>query len=299
MQYCAESVQGGRRHMEDRHVSVAHGDAEFHAVYDGHGGAEAADFLAAELHPETFRQLQRLPERTPERVEAAVRRAFDLVNGRLRTQRGLGPWVGSTATVLLLWGGHRHALCAGVGDSEAVLLRRGEGASPLVRTHKPDHPDELRRIQRAGGFVEAGRVDGRLAMSRSFGDFGYGAKVTCVPDCRYVRLRPAHEGFVLATDGVWDEVAHEEAARVRGCAELVALAQRRGSQDNATALAVPVAPPADAPAAAATPDPLWLLAGLGALALLAAGMRVPAAVLGAALALAALPQSMKATRMAR
>ena len=39
--------------------------------------------------------------------------------------------------------------------------------------HKPEDPTELQRIQMSGNYVDGGRVNGRLALSRAFGDFEY------------------------------------------------------------------------------------------------------------------------------
>lgn len=39
--------------------------------------------------------------------------------------------------------------------------------------HKPDLPEETARIIKAGGFVEANRVDGGLNLGRSLGDLFY------------------------------------------------------------------------------------------------------------------------------
>lgn len=61
---------------------------------------------------------------------------------------------------------------ANIGDSRAVLSRDGN-AIPLSTDHKPDLPTEKNRIQKAGGFVKLGRVNGTLSLSRSFGDFQY------------------------------------------------------------------------------------------------------------------------------
>ena len=43
----------------------------------------------------------------------------------------------------------------------------------MSEDHKPDNPGELSRIKRSGGFVEEGRVNGMLALSRALGDFEY------------------------------------------------------------------------------------------------------------------------------
>lgn len=56
------------------------------------------------------------------------------------------------------------------GDSRAVLCQKGK-AVPLSFDHKPSDPGELQRITNAGGWVDACRVNGYLALSRAIGDF--------------------------------------------------------------------------------------------------------------------------------
>ncbi len=54
-------------------------------------------------------------------------------------------------------------------------------ARELSTDHKPDLPGEKRRIERADGFVEDGRVNGMLALSRAIGDFEYKNNPTLGP----------------------------------------------------------------------------------------------------------------------
>ena len=60
----------------------------------------------------------------------------------------------------------------------------------MSEDHKPDNASELARIQRAGGFVEEGRVNGMLALSRALGDFEYKSSPNLAPKDQVVSCFP-------------------------------------------------------------------------------------------------------------
>ena len=97
-----------------------------------------------------------------------------------------GPQAGSTCVVAVLRGDK--LVVANAGDSRAVLCRQGQ-AVEMSRDHKPMDEDERARIQKAGGFVQEGRVNGSLALSRAIGDLEYKQSKTLPPDEQIVTAR--------------------------------------------------------------------------------------------------------------
>lgn len=57
---------------------------------------------------------------------------------------------------------------------------------PLSFDHKPFNEEETKRILCAGGKVEAQRVNGNLAVSRSLGDYFYKRDTSLAPDKQLV-----------------------------------------------------------------------------------------------------------------
>ena len=60
--------------------------------------------------------------------------------------------------------------CINVGDSRAVLCRKGRAIN-LSFDHKATSKKEQKLVKQRGGYMLAGRVLGKLAITRAFGDF--------------------------------------------------------------------------------------------------------------------------------
>lgn len=80
------SAQGGRKYMEDVVCGVVREDPEpyaFFAVYDGHGGNEAAAFAAEHLHGELVGCRGFWEKQDDDQVLRAIRDAFMSTHRRM------------------------------------------------------------------------------------------------------------------------------------------------------------------------------------------------------------------------
>ncbi|OEL36863.1 putative protein phosphatase 2C 8 [Dichanthelium oligosanthes] len=251
---------------------------EMFAVYDGHGSAEVSETCRERLHVVLAEEVARLQlgngggEDGGARWKEAMLASFARVDGEVtafqiaeaankKPDPDAPSTEGSTAVVVVVE--PRRIVVANCGDSRAVLCR-GARPVPLSTDHKPDRPDELARIESAGGLVlnwHGPRVQGVLATSRSIGDFSLKPSVSGEPEVTVTERTPNDEFIVLASDGLWDVLTNDEVINVaRNClcgraamnlpddvhgktasdaaALLVEFARRKGSRDNISVVVV-------------------------------------------------------------
>nr|XP_032823480.1 protein phosphatase 1E-like isoform X2 [Petromyzon marinus] len=257
-QISLHAIKNTRRKMEDRHVifqdlnalftsEEEEDDQAYFAIFDGHGGVDAAIYAATHLHVSLAREgsFRRDP------LEA-LRRAFCQTDQRFVLKARQENWrCGSTGVVTLIRGNELHV--AWLGDSQVILVRKGSPVE-LMSPHKPDREDEKKRIEALGGCViwfGAWRVNGTLSVSRAIGDMEHKPYVSCDADCATFPLDGSEDYLLLACDGFYDTVQPDEAARIVGehlrendgdpamlAHRLVASARDAGSSDNITVLVV-------------------------------------------------------------
>lgn len=237
--YGVTSVCGRRRDMEDT-VSARPGFLDGHhffGVFDGHGCSHVATSCGERMHEIVAEEATTAAASVSDeaaRWRDVMEKSYARMDAEAVGSRGnAGPaptcrcemqlpkcdHVGSTAVVAVV--GPRHLVVANCGDSRAVLCSGGV-AIPLSSDHKPDRPDELERIQAAGGrviFWDGARVFGMLAMSRAIGDSYLKPFVISDPEVRVVERKDGEDEFlILASDGLWDVVSNEVACNVvRAC----------------------------------------------------------------------------------
>jgi serine/threonine protein phosphatase PrpC len=141
---------------------------------------------------------------------------------------------------------------AHVGDSRIVRVG-GAGAESLTRDHRIEAPEERARILRMGGGLDPPYVvrgDRGLMMTRSLGDRWFRpVGVIGEPEVAQHGIGADDVAVVVATDGVWDVLGPEDAARVvraRRTAQaaaqaLVETALAAGTRDNVTGVVIRLA----------------------------------------------------------
>ncbi|KAI8322613.1 PP2C-domain-containing protein [Martensiomyces pterosporus] len=219
--YGASAMQGWRISMEDAHTTLLKlgpdGESAFFAVYDGHGGQSAAIFAGEELHEfiinnENYKKGD---------FEAAIKAGYITADAKLREDPRMNSDPSGCTAVGALLTKDGTVYCGNAGDSRCIISTKGR-AIALSSDHKPTNEVEFNRITSGGGFVEFGRVNGNLALSRAIGDFEFKNNnslsperqiVTANPDVVKHKITVDDEFIVVACDGIWDCMTNQQVAQ--------------------------------------------------------------------------------------
>ncbi|KAI8984493.1 phosphatase 2C-like domain-containing protein [Mycotypha africana] len=215
--YGCSHMQGWRLTMEDAHTTLLKlGDtnASFFGVFDGHGGSTIAQYTGQTLYKKVL-ESQHFEKKE---YAEALKDAFKSLDKSLLEDNNFAYDPSGCTAVAALITDDDHIFVANAGDSRGIISINGQ-VKPLSYDHKPTDPEEMQRIISAGGFVEFGRVNGNLALSRAIGDFEFKQNdslpaekqvVTCVPDIIDHQITEEDEFFVLACDGIWDCMSNQQ-----------------------------------------------------------------------------------------
>ena len=252
-------MQGWRKRMEDSHISDLNrgtdNKSNLYGVFDGHGGKEVAQFVKKHFTQElinnpnykkgdykralteTFLRMDEMmneksgkeelkleAKKAKEEDDSMTQGAKNSQMEMLRQIMGdpkengdVAQFTGCTACVCLIHDGKMYF--ANAGDSRAVLSQKGI-AYPMSFDHKPELETEVKRIEKAGGWVAEGRVKGNLNLSRSLGDLEYKQNTKLPPEEQMITANPDiivedvskdSDFIIIGCDGVWDCKTNQEA----------------------------------------------------------------------------------------
>eukprot|EP01015_Nassula_variabilis_P015354 TRINITY_DN228_c0_g1_i2.p1 TRINITY_DN228_c0_g1~~TRINITY_DN228_c0_g1_i2.p1 ORF type:complete len:383 (+),score=45.55 TRINITY_DN228_c0_g1_i2:101-1249(+) len=254
VRYYSCGMQGWRKSMEDAHMNYTDLNDKYSlfGVFDGHGGSEVARFCERHFpkvllqkleqfpndaqkalndsflemdqllrNPKHFKELKKLKSQAAyesggaQENEAETEEANESFEQELQHSCS---FVGCTANVVLLDNVTQELIIANAGDAKCVLMRQGH-VKELTIDHKPEDVNEKLRIEKAGGQIFGGRVNGNINVSRSIGDLGFkndenlGVNeqlIIPLPDITTEKfLGQGIEFLVLGCDGVWEKMGCE------------------------------------------------------------------------------------------
>lgn len=228
---------GSRPYNEDTIVSTSvyrtdNMPIHIYGVFDGHGGSMVSKYLSQNIANYFVNTKTTLNQKI-------IKNIFRKIDDDLR-KMNVGE-AGSTAIMLFMEGDN--VFLVNLGDSRGILIDSNKTILLETKDHKPNDPEEIKRIEAAGGkilFYGTFRIDGILAVSRAFGDFYLKEKepykVSIEPDIYHYRIKENQGSIyaVLASDGVWDVIKSQEATMTAD--EIVKKAIARGSKDNTTCI---------------------------------------------------------------
>lgn len=217
-----------------------------YCVLDGHG---EFGHLVSRRCRETFQQQIRA-------CNMDIRRTFNVIQNDLSSCDIDSRCSGATCVLVALYNGAERGqqgsapggarlVAYNCGDSRAVLGRRNSSgafvAMALTNDHKPEKPEERKRILGCGGHLGCRQVmvnqAGRgpvsvpvgpcrvwyqyrgdtlgLAMSRSLGDtIVHRSGVSAEPEILEHYVEENDEFIIIATDGIWDVVDSNQAVQL-------------------------------------------------------------------------------------
>jgi serine/threonine protein phosphatase PrpC len=225
MKVFSYSLQGKRDSQEDQHISILNIDGKnneinkinFFGVFDGHGGKKVSKYLKDNLPTFFTTKFEKNIFSKNDIFTKYTNQVYDLLQTNLKEKHPKAViYCGSTACIGIhtnnkdknnLW-------IINVGDSRAVLCNKEGNAVQLSIDHKPNLPEEKKRIEHLGGKITFDGVDWRvktLSLSRAFGDLDCCPYVTHLPNIFKYDLSSKDNFLIIACDGLWDALSNKQA----------------------------------------------------------------------------------------
>lgn len=206
-------TMGRRANMEDDFFIGGQyrgsSDEDFIAIFDGHAGPDVAHYAAYQL-PITMQEMMKKNNN----IQLCFKKAFYEINQQLKQKKIMGG-----TTVLSCYFHQQELYVANLGDCRAVALNADGKSVRLTRDHRPDAPEEQRRIEKLGGEVTTAvtkegklvsRVNGVLGVARALGDFDLEPFINAEPEVFVFHPQSEKHNFkaiIIACDGLWDVVS--------------------------------------------------------------------------------------------
>lgn len=179
-------------------------------VFDGHNGANVAEFVSQNLD-------KHLDGVRFETVNDKIYEAFGKVSADLKQQNEREEIKSGTTAIMALLGFSSDSLViANLGDCQGVICRNGR-SRPLSNVHSTANIYERERVARDGGVISEDsygslRVNASTETTRSIGASEWlNPGVSGTPEIMHFPLHPSDEDsfFVLGSDGIFNHLTRQ------------------------------------------------------------------------------------------
>lgn len=212
------SVTGKRKQNEDKHNIIKnidgsnkdHQNINYYGIYDGHGGKFVSKFLSDHLPKHFMDKRISYPLRKRD-----VNKLFNYMQNFLKEKcTNNATHTGSTCLIAIhyLKNGNEYLNIMNLGDCRCIVSRNNI-AIPLTKDHKPDKPEEEKRINQLGGMIKYDGYDwriGDLSVSRAFGDVSGDPYIGHEPELFEYTVTSKDSFMVMGCDGLWDELDNQQ-----------------------------------------------------------------------------------------
>ena len=212
------SLIGLRDKNEDQHDSIINlnnqfenmNNINFFAVYDGHGGKDVSKYLKDNLSNYFTNKKNQFDITDSINFKKYIEKVFDHLQSKLELKfKNISYTIGSTALIIIMFKHNNdiYSYIANIGDCRSVLCDSSNNPLQLTKDHKPNKPDEKKRIEKIGGKIYFDGYDwriGDLSVSRSFGDMDCTPFVTHKPEIFKYKIKKNDKFIIIACDGLWD-----------------------------------------------------------------------------------------------
>ncbi|CRH04088.1 protein phosphatase 2C, putative [Plasmodium relictum] len=178
-------TRGIRKNLEDRfnlyeNVRINENDkliCSFIGIYDGYNGLDCVEYIKKKLVKNFQKQVFYicgdiiLSENIDNDIKLSIYKTFKKTDDDfLYNIRDNNKNSGSTAIILLIL--NQFCYIINCGDSKALLIKKNEEFF-LSRSHKPYSHEEYKRILLCESYVRKNKIEGKLSITRSFGNYKY------------------------------------------------------------------------------------------------------------------------------
>jgi serine/threonine protein phosphatase PrpC len=261
MKVFSYSLQGRRLTQEDQHITILNIDGNnkiinninFFGVFDGHGGKKVSHYLKNNLPDFFTTKFEKNIFNNDKGFIKYTNNVYDLLQNNLKEKHPRAvEYCGSTACIGIHTkeNNKQYLWIINVGDSRAILCNKEGKAIQLSTDHKPNLPEEKKRIENLGGKITYDGVDWRvktLSLSRAFGDLDCCPYVTHLPHIFKRKISSQDKFLIIACDGLWDALTNNQVVeyiknlQLNGfkgnfAKRLADYALEKGSYDNITVI---------------------------------------------------------------